>query len=147
MVWEWEHELYCQVCLHIFTAIWQALPEHDGKNWETLEELLPSDHQAPNLKLSLITLTRLNLINCKIFSILHHPYCSYVYIPGTTGLHFPLADPCFHCILYCTFYFIAHLTLYYFLPIFIFMFILLCCVAYFALSIERTWPDLHFTTD
>ncbi len=30
-----ENELYCQVCLHIFTAIWQALPEHDGKNWET----------------------------------------------------------------------------------------------------------------
>ncbi len=27
------------------------------------------------------------------------------------------------------------------------MFILLCCVTYFALSIERTWPDLHFTTD
>ncbi len=29
------------------TAIWQALKEHDGKNWETEEELLPSDHQAP----------------------------------------------------------------------------------------------------
>ncbi len=27
------------------------------------------------------------------------------------------------------------------------MYILLCCVTYFALSIERTWPDLHFTTD
>ncbi len=27
------------------------------------------------------------------------------------------------------------------------MYILLCCVSYFALSIERTWPDLHFTTD
>ncbi len=32
-----------------------------------------------------------------------------------------------------------------FLPIFIY--ILLCCVTYFALSIERTRPDLHFTTD
>ncbi len=27
------------------------------------------------------------------------------------------------------------------------MFILLCCVTYFPLSIERTWPNLHFTTD
>ncbi len=33
----------------------------------------------------------------------------------------------------------------FFLPIFIY--ILLCCVTYFALFIERTWPDLHFTTD
>ncbi len=35
----------------------------------------------------------------------------------------------------------------YFLPIF--MYILLCYVSvtYFALSIERTWPDLHFTTN
>ncbi len=28
-----------------------------------------------------------------------------------------------------------------------FMYILLCCVSYFALSTERTSPDLHFTTD
>ncbi len=27
------------------------------------------------------------------------------------------------------------------------MYILLCCVTYFALSIERTWPDLHFTAE
>ncbi len=45
-------------------AIWQALQEHDGKNWEIEEELLPSGHKAP--KLSLITSTGLNLINCKI---------------------------------------------------------------------------------
>ncbi len=36
-----------------FTAIWQALQEHDGKNWETEEKFLPTGHQAP--KLSLIT--------------------------------------------------------------------------------------------
>ncbi len=30
-----------------FTAIWQALQEHDGKNCKTEEELLPSGHQAP----------------------------------------------------------------------------------------------------
>ncbi len=51
----------CDIFHH--TAIWQALQEHDGKNWETEEELLPSGHQAP--KLSLITSTGLNLINCK----------------------------------------------------------------------------------
>ncbi len=31
----------------LFTAIWQVLQEHDGKNWKTEEELLPSGHQAP----------------------------------------------------------------------------------------------------
>ncbi len=55
------------------------LPEHDGKNWETQEELLPSGHQAPKLKLSLITSTWLHLIISKSFIILHHPYCCYVY--------------------------------------------------------------------
>ncbi len=51
-----------------------------------------------------------------------------------------------HILLYCTFY---SLSFSYFLSIsiFMFMFILVCCVTYFALSIERTWPDLHFTTD
>ncbi len=44
-------------------AIWQALQKRVGKNWETEEELLSSGHQAP--KLSLITSTGLNLINCK----------------------------------------------------------------------------------
>ncbi len=94
--------------------------------------------------------TSLNLINCKIFTILHHPYCYYVYIP----LHIPLAHPCLyyyllspqytvlHILFYCTFYSLFFLL---FLPIFIY--ILLCCVTHFALSIERTWPDLHFTTN
>ncbi len=27
------------------------------------------------------------------------------------------------------------------------MYIIFCCVTYFALSTEQTWPDLHFTTD
>ncbi len=55
----------------------QALQEHDGKNWETEEELLPSDHQAPKLKLDLITSTWLHLIISMIFIILHHPYICY----------------------------------------------------------------------
>ncbi len=37
----------------LFTAIWQALQGHDGKNWET-EELLTSGHQAPYHKPSFI---------------------------------------------------------------------------------------------
>ncbi len=44
-------------------------------------------------QLSLITFTGLNLINCKTLTILHHPYCCYVYIPGTTCLHIPLHIP------------------------------------------------------
>ncbi len=116
------HKSPWQPSLH-FTAIWQALPEHDGKNWET-EELLPSGHQAPKLELGLITLTRLNLINYKIFTILHHTYCSYVYIPGTTCLHIPLSHPCLyyyllstqytalHILFYCTFYSLFFLFIY-----------------------------------
>ncbi len=57
----------------------QALQEHDGKNWETEEELLLSGHQAPKLKLGLITSTWLHLIISKIFTILHHPHFCYVY--------------------------------------------------------------------
>ncbi len=83
---------------------------------ETEEELLPSGHQAPKLKLSQITFTGLNLINCKTFIIRHHPHCCYVYIPGTTCLHILLAHPCLyyyllspqytvlHILFYCTFY-------------------------------------------
>ncbi len=53
--------------------------EHDGKNRETEEELLPSGNQAPRLKLGLISSTLLHIIISKIFTILHHPYCCYVY--------------------------------------------------------------------
>ncbi len=54
-----------------------------GKRFRSMmaktEELLPPGHQAPKLKLSLITSTWLHLIISKIFIILHHPYCCYVY--------------------------------------------------------------------
>ncbi len=116
------------------------------KNWETEEEFLPSGYQAPKLKLCLITLTRLNLINGKIFTILHH--CCYVYLLHIPAYIIILIFIKSHCILSCTFYFIAYLILpyfWFFSPIL--MYILLCCVTYFALSIERTWPDLYFTTD
>ncbi len=43
------------------------------------------------------------------------------------------------------FIFSSYLKCFNFLPIF--MYNLLCCVTYFALSIERTWPDLHLITD
>ncbi len=109
--------------------------------------------------LSLITFTGLNLINCKTFIILHHPHCCYVYIPGTTCLHILLAHPCLyyyllspqytvlHILFHCTFYSLFFLICILFLPIFIYS--LLCYVSFFffALSIERTCPDLHFTTD
>ncbi len=76
---------------HLFCLLpsGKRFQEHDGKNWETEEELLPSGHQAPKHKPSLITSTWLHLINSKIFTILHHPYCCYMYIPCTTCLHIP----------------------------------------------------------
>ncbi len=50
----------------------------------------------------------------------------------------------------CTFYFIAHFTPYfYFILTYIYIYsLVLCFICYFfALSIERTCPDSHFTTD
>ncbi len=126
---------YWQLSLH-FTAIWQALPDHDGKNWD----------------LGLITLTRLNLINCKIFTILHHPYCCYVYIPCTTCLHIPLAHPCLYYYLlspqytYCTFYSLFFLIIFY-------LYLCLCLYLYLYLylylssaSVLRSFRDYIWFT-
>ncbi len=92
----------------------------------------------------------------------HHPYCCFVYIPCTTHLHIPLAHPScsyyyllspsilffahrivlhflFHCTFFSYFSFLPYalvlLLLYYFY------------FYYFALSTERTWFHLHFTSD
>ncbi len=43
-----------------------------GKNWETEEELLPSGHQAPKHKPSLINTYK---IVTEKHSYSHHPYC------------------------------------------------------------------------
>ncbi len=65
-----------------------------------------------------ITSTGLNLINCKTPIILHHPHCCYVYIPVYNLFAHSLAHRVFllifiiHSILYCTFYLIAHPTLF-----------------------------------
>ncbi len=80
-----------------------------------------------------------------------------IYYPQYTVLHILS-----HCTSY-TFYFIicslfhSHLYLYTYslvlcfivllLMLFLFSILLLLCVFFFALSIERTCPDLHFTTD
>ncbi len=95
----------------------------------------------------------------------HHPYYCFVYIPGTNRLHIPLARPScsyyyllspsilflhilfvLHFLFYCTFY-----------SLFLFFYLYICsCVVLllynfnfysFALSTERTWFDLHFTSD
>ncbi len=61
-----------------------------------------------------------------------HP-CLYYYLlsPQYTVLH---------NVLYCTFY-----SLFYFF--YLYLYIFSCVVTYFVLSIERTCPDSHFTTD
>ncbi len=112
-----------------------------------------SGHQAPKLKLCLITSIWLNSINSKWFTILHNPYCCFVYIPGTTCLHIPLAHLCLyyyllspqytalHILFYCTFYslfFLIILIYLNFLPIFIY--ILLCCVTYLHCPLSRPDP-------
>ncbi len=125
-----------------------------SKNWETEEELLPSGHQAPKLKLGLITSSWLHLIISKIFTIHHYPYCCYVYIPCTTCLHIPLAYPCLYyyyyllspeytvlrILFYCTFYSsLFFIPIFYFLPI---LCIFSCvCVTY---NCTVHWADLTY---
>ncbi len=105
------------------------------------------------------TFTRLNLLTAK-YSYSHHPYCCYVYIPGTTRLHIPLAHPCSYyyllspSILFCTSYLfstsysIAHFTLYlYSCLVYIYIYALVLCYFYllfvfFALSLSG--PDLIY---
>ncbi len=86
-----------------------------------------------------------------------------VYIPGTTMfahssccLHIPLAHPCLYYYVLSPQYTVLHILPLIFFLIFIlflptFIYILLCYVSFFsfffALSIGRTCPDLHFTTD
>ncbi len=95
---------------HPSNSLFFLLPS--GKCFKSMmaktERLLPSGHQAPKLKLCLITFTRLNLINCKTFIILHHPHCCNVYIPGTTCLHIPLAHPCLYYYLLSPQYTVLH---------------------------------------
>ncbi len=133
---------------------WQALQEHDGKNWETKEELLPSGHQAPKHKLSLITFTGLNLIISKTFIIPHHPHCCYVYIPGTTCLHIPLAHTCLyyyllspqytvlHILLFICFYFIYFLL---FIFTYIYIYSLVLCYIFCTVHwVDLTWFTFHY---
>ncbi len=114
----------------------------------------------PKLKPGLVTSTWLNLINSKIFSILHHQYCCYriyiyIHIPCTTCLHIPLAHTCLyyyllspqytilHILFYCTLFFIFS---YYFNCLPIFMYILLCCVTIFCTVhwADLTWLTFHY---
>ncbi len=80
-----------------------------------------------------------------------------VYIPGTTCLHILLYIPVLLLFIKSTVYCIAHFILLHILLLIFFLFyfiltyiyiIILCYVSFFfALSIEQTCPDLHFTTD
>ncbi len=136
---------------------------HDGKNWETEEELLSSGHQAP--KLSLITSTGLNLINCKNthyspssalllcvhtrYNLFAHSSCTslfiLIFIKSTVDCiaHFISL----HILLLILFYFflIFYLTLTYIyiyslVLCFIFFFFFFCTVHWADLS----WPTFHY---
>ncbi len=106
--------------------------------WEVHSTVIAFFPQAPKLKLGLITSTWLNLINSKIFTIIHHPYCCYIYIyiyiyPVQHVCTFLSHTPAYiiiyyvPSILYCTFYFIAHLILLYFIFSYIHVYSLVLC--------------------
>ncbi len=123
--------------------------------WEVHSTVMAFFPRAPKLKLGLITSTWLNLINSKIFTIIHHPYCCYIYIYIYTLYNMFAHSSRTHLLIllfimspvYCIAHFIyyTYSSLFYF---FLYSCIFSCIVLqYFALSIKRTWPDLHFTTD
>ncbi len=100
----------------------------------------------PKLKLGLITFTRLNLINCKTFTILHNLYCCYVYTRCNLFAHSSCTSLLIliHSILYCTFDFIAHFTLYFFLLLFYLYWYILSCVVLHILHCPLSGPDLIY---
>ncbi len=105
-------------------------------------------HEAPKLKLSLITSTRLHLIISKIFIILHHLYCCYVFTLYNLFAH---SSCTFLSILlfmkstvYCLLilfdsYFLLHFFPYPCLCIFSYVFML----HIIALSMEWIWFTFH----
>ncbi len=144
-----------------FTAIWQALQEHDGKNWKTEEELLPSGHQAPKHKPSLIItykiVTEKHPYSRHPYFCVHtlnnpsaHPSYSYHYLLSPSTLFF--AHPIGFCTSYCFALFILHILLL-FLFFFFTIYMLLCCVTlisflfFILLHCPLSRPDLitfHF---
>ncbi len=95
----------------------------------------PHGHRVPKLKLSLITSTWLHLIISKIFTILHHSYCCYVF-----NL---FAHSCLYYYLLGLQYTVLHILYSYFLP-HLYLCIFSCvCVTIIALSMERTALTFH----
>ncbi len=102
----------------------------------------------------------LNLINSKIFTILHHPYCCYIYIPCTTCLHIPLIlfllyyyllSPQYtilHILLFFIFLILIFINLFYLYYVYIYVYsLVLVWTVYNILHCPLSGPDLHFTTD
>ncbi len=100
---------------------------------------LPPGHQAPKLKLSLITSTWLHLIISKIFIILHHLYSCYVYTLYNLFAHSSCTFllillfikstvycPAHFILLFCIFYSYFFFT--FFIPIFMYILFCLCYI-------------------
>ncbi len=112
-------------------------------------------HQAPKLKLSLITSTWLHLIITKIFIILHHPYFCYIYTLFNLFAH---SSCTFLLILlfikstvyYSAHYFIAHFIFIFFFSIFFLLFIFyfsfyLCIFSCACVTYNCTFHEAYLT--
>ncbi len=75
---------------------------------------------APKLKFGQITSTLFNLINSKIFTILHHPYCCYVYTLYSLFAHSSCTYMLILLFIKSTVYYPAHLFYIFFYFIFVF---------------------------
>ncbi len=131
-----------------------------AKTERTEEELLPSGHQAPKTQSHIIY--RTHLINCNthhspssaLLLCVHTRYNLFAHSSCTSLVILIFIKSTVDCIAHFTPYFILLFLLIFFFILFlpIFKYMLLCYVSsfifiLFALSIERTCPDLHFTTD
>ncbi len=138
-------------------AWWQKL-----RDWGGASSLRPSGS---------LTQTQFhNIYKTHLLTVKHSLFSSSVLMLHVYTRYNPLAHPCSYyyllspsilfctSYLFCTFYSIAHFTLYFssciFCSVFFFYLYVCSCVVlllfnfnFFVLSTERTWLDLHFTSD
>ncbi len=103
-----------------------------------------------HFKLSFATHIHIHIYTCihtyTRYNLFAHSSCTYVFILIFINPQYTVLHILSHCTFYSLFY---YLFLFSFSPIFIYIFscVMFHCFIFFALSIERTCPDLHFTTD
>ncbi len=116
------------------------LQEHDGKDWKTKEELLPSGHQAPKHKLCLIKKKKKEKPVCTSLS-------SLLFIVLFIKSHILFLHILLVCTSYCfaLFFILLHILL--FISFFTYIYALVWCYFYiffYSLHCPLSGPDLTY---